>query len=246
MAQTLKNLPARQETWVQSLGEEDPQEKETVTHFSIIAWEIPWTEEPGGLWSTGVAKSQTRLSNTFMNLNSPVTEGRGGFFPSYFLPYHLQNKTSASSLTLSPATLSLVHSQLQPLQRLLYYSSDIQVLGPLHCIFCPWYAPLHLSIWPTFSFLPSLFRSSKSCPDYSILNLQPIQTPHFLHFLPSSSCHVFFTVLNHILIYYVMYLPVNCLFLVVECKFHEHQFCVFFFYFIHCSIPGPRILSRTK
>ena len=41
MAQTVKNLPATQETWVQSLGEEDPLEKEIVTHSSILAWEIP-------------------------------------------------------------------------------------------------------------------------------------------------------------------------------------------------------------
>ena len=42
-----------QETWVQSLGGEDPLEKETATHSSILAWRIPWTEEPGGLQSTG-------------------------------------------------------------------------------------------------------------------------------------------------------------------------------------------------
>ena len=42
---------------------EDPLEKEMATHSSILAWEIPWTEEPGGLWSMGVAKSQTRLNN---------------------------------------------------------------------------------------------------------------------------------------------------------------------------------------
>ena len=52
-----------QETWVQSLGQEDPLEKEMATHSSILAWKIPWTEEPGGLQSTGVAKSQTRLSH---------------------------------------------------------------------------------------------------------------------------------------------------------------------------------------
>ena len=45
----LKNLPAKQETWVQSLCWEDPLEKEMATHSSILAWEIPWTEEPGGL-----------------------------------------------------------------------------------------------------------------------------------------------------------------------------------------------------
>ena len=48
-----KNLPAMQETRVQSLDWEDPLEKEMATHFSILAWEIPWTEEPGGLQSMG-------------------------------------------------------------------------------------------------------------------------------------------------------------------------------------------------
>ena len=49
MAQQIKNLPAKQETQVQSLGQEDPLEKEKATHPSILAWEIPWTEEPCGL-----------------------------------------------------------------------------------------------------------------------------------------------------------------------------------------------------
>ena len=56
MAQQVKNLPAMQETqelWVQSLGWEDPLEKETATHSNILAWKIPWTEEPGGLQSMG-------------------------------------------------------------------------------------------------------------------------------------------------------------------------------------------------
>ena len=53
MAQRLKHLPAMRETWVRSLGWEDPLEKEMATHFSILAWKIPWTEEPGGLYSTG-------------------------------------------------------------------------------------------------------------------------------------------------------------------------------------------------
>ena len=51
MAQRLKHLPAMWETWVQSLGPEDPREKEMATHSSILAWRIPWTEEPGGLQS---------------------------------------------------------------------------------------------------------------------------------------------------------------------------------------------------
>ena len=47
--QIVKNLPAVWETWVQSLGLEDPLEKSMATHSSILAWRIPWTEEPGGL-----------------------------------------------------------------------------------------------------------------------------------------------------------------------------------------------------
>ena len=48
MAQTVKNLPTMQETQVRSLGSEDPLEKGMTTHSSILAWRIPWTEEPGG------------------------------------------------------------------------------------------------------------------------------------------------------------------------------------------------------
>ena len=51
MTQMVKNLPVVWENWVQSLGQEDPLEKEMATHCSILAWEIPWTEEPGGLQS---------------------------------------------------------------------------------------------------------------------------------------------------------------------------------------------------
>ena len=53
MAQIVKSLPAMQETWVQSLGWEDPLEKKMATHSSILAWEIPWMEEPGWLQSMG-------------------------------------------------------------------------------------------------------------------------------------------------------------------------------------------------
>ena len=54
VAQRLKRLPAMQETWVRSLGWEDSLEKEMATHSSILAWRIPWMEEPGGLQSTGL------------------------------------------------------------------------------------------------------------------------------------------------------------------------------------------------
>ena len=53
MAQMVKNLPAMRKTWLWSLGWEDPLENTMATHFSILAWRIPWTEEPGGLQSMG-------------------------------------------------------------------------------------------------------------------------------------------------------------------------------------------------
>ena len=59
MAQSVNNLPAMQETQVQSLGQKDPLEKEMATHSSILAWEIPWTEEPGGLLSMGSQELDT-------------------------------------------------------------------------------------------------------------------------------------------------------------------------------------------
>ena len=56
MAQTVKCLFAMQETWVQSLGQEDPLDKEMATHSSILAWRTPWVEEPGGLQSVGLPR----------------------------------------------------------------------------------------------------------------------------------------------------------------------------------------------
>ena len=57
MTQMVKNLPAMEETWVQSLGWEDPLEKGVATHSSVLAWRVPWTEEPGGLQATGHKES---------------------------------------------------------------------------------------------------------------------------------------------------------------------------------------------
>ena len=59
----VKNLPAMQETRVQSLGWKESLEKEMATHSSILAWETPWTEEAGGLQSMGSQKSGTQLSD---------------------------------------------------------------------------------------------------------------------------------------------------------------------------------------
>ena len=58
LGQLVKSLSAMRETWVQSLGQEYPLDKRMATHSSILAWRVPWTEEPGG-----VTKSQTQLSD---------------------------------------------------------------------------------------------------------------------------------------------------------------------------------------
>ena len=66
VAQLAKNLLANQETWVQSLDEKDPLEKEMAAHSSILAWEIPWTEEPDGRQSKGSqrGRAHTHLEGT--------------------------------------------------------------------------------------------------------------------------------------------------------------------------------------
>ena len=63
VVQSVKSLPAMRETWIQSLGWEDPLEEGMTTHSSILARRIPWTDEPDGLQSIVSAKSQTRLSD---------------------------------------------------------------------------------------------------------------------------------------------------------------------------------------
>ena len=74
MAQMVKYLPEMQEMWVQSLGQEDPLENGMATHSSILAWRIPWTEEPGGLWSKGLQRvGHDRATNT---TTTPTTKGR--------------------------------------------------------------------------------------------------------------------------------------------------------------------------
>ena len=64
IAHLIKNLPAMQETWVRSLGWEDPLEKEMATHSTILAWRVPWTEESGGLLSMGSQESDMLSDQT--------------------------------------------------------------------------------------------------------------------------------------------------------------------------------------
>ena len=82
MAQKLKHLPGMQETRVQSLGREDPLEKEMATHSSTLAWRTPWTEEPG------VAKSRTQLND----------------FTEYSLTYYVFKSASCTHLGLNLVT----------------------------------------------------------------------------------------------------------------------------------------------
>ena len=87
VAQTVKRLPAMQETWVQSLGREDPLEKEMAPHSNTLAWKIPWMEEPGRLQSMG-SQSQTRLSDFTLLFNyslSPLPAS-AGLTPAGYLP----------------------------------------------------------------------------------------------------------------------------------------------------------------
>ena len=70
VAQMINNLPAVQETWIRSLGQKDPLEKGMSTHSSILAWRIPWTEEPGELQSLGLQKVRHDwVTNTFTLLS---------------------------------------------------------------------------------------------------------------------------------------------------------------------------------
>ena len=75
VAQTVKNLPAMQDTQIQSLGQEDSLEKAIAIHSSILAWEIPWTEEPGGWQSLGLQRvGHDWVINTFVYLGAPMLD----------------------------------------------------------------------------------------------------------------------------------------------------------------------------
>ena len=89
MAQLVKNLPAVWETWVQSLGREDPLEKEMATHSSILAWRIPWKEESVGLQSMGWQRVGHNCV-TFINIKSDTNLKCGRLIELYihnFCPF---------------------------------------------------------------------------------------------------------------------------------------------------------------
>ena len=72
MAQMINNLPAMQETQVRSLGWKDPLEKEMAAHSSILAWRIPWTEEPGSPWGCKESDTSERLTLS-LSFSSPIS-----------------------------------------------------------------------------------------------------------------------------------------------------------------------------
>ena len=102
MAQMGKHLPKVRETWVQSLGREDPLEKEMAIHSSTLAWEIPWTEEPGRLQSMG-SQRIWRLSNFTLTFQA----GR----PEVY--FHMERTTTIHSQASSRAMLILCHDFVQ-------------------------------------------------------------------------------------------------------------------------------------
>ena len=75
VAQSVKYLPAMQETWIQSLGQEDPQEKGMATHSSILAWRIPWTEELGGLQPIGLQRIRHNWTTYMAHWKSLMRSG---------------------------------------------------------------------------------------------------------------------------------------------------------------------------
>ena len=72
VAQTVKNLPAMQKTWVRSLDREDPLENGVTTHSSVLAWEIPWTEKPGGLQAVGSPRTGHGWATNSLILTLPT------------------------------------------------------------------------------------------------------------------------------------------------------------------------------
>ena len=76
VAQTVKRLPAMQETQIRSLGQESPLEKEMATHSSILVWEIPWTEEPDGLQSMGSLRVGHDFTFTFKDISVTTSVSR--------------------------------------------------------------------------------------------------------------------------------------------------------------------------
>ena len=111
VAQTVKNLPAMQETRVLSLGQEDPLEKGMATHSSILAWRIPWSEEPGGLhsqWGHKESDTAERL-NTCTHFDVQTTcPLLHNFYISWYLPLLLLRAVLSGLLKMLPSGVEVL------------------------------------------------------------------------------------------------------------------------------------------
>ena len=129
VAQRLKRLPTMQETWVWSLGWEHPLKKEMATHSSILAWRIPWTEEPGGLQSTGWQRVGHNWATSVQFVDCLTLSSNVSFY-RYF----------------SKALLLIVNST-RPVPRL---NMVLKVLSPITLVFflhCILYHYVYVIIW---------------------------------------------------------------------------------------------------
>ena len=107
----VKNPPVMLETWVWSLGQEDPLEKRMGTHFSVLAWRIPWTEEPGGLQSIG-SQSQTRTERlTLLGMEDFLAARQSGQNPSKPLPSAMAVSSLSSHWEGRPAPPTVVRNE---------------------------------------------------------------------------------------------------------------------------------------
>ena len=113
MAQSVKNPPATQETWVQSLSQEDPLKKEMATHSSVPAWKIPWTKETGRLQSIGLQRVRhyEATSLSFPLLSGDHKNVRSTIFS---LSYLLYNYAESSGFSSDSAIMQILDSQNHP------------------------------------------------------------------------------------------------------------------------------------
>ena len=192
----VKTLPAVWETQIQSLNWEDALEESVATHSHILAWRIPWTEEPVGLGSVGLQSvTQTQLSNTFMHVSihlstqPPYLSFRSIIYLSSFIciSYLLYLGVSSSIHPFIPLS---VHPSVCPYPSIYYLSTYLSMylsIHPLH-VASYWLCPLSIYIpmyLPSLTSLPSYLFSfllfSSSFPSF----LPPAFTPSLIHSSPA-------------------------------------------------------------
>ena len=124
MTQTVKNLPAMQETQVRSLGREDPLEKGTATHSSILAWRIPWTEKPGGLHPMESQRIGHNLATNTFTLSESLEKYHKVSSFSFSIP--LPGLYKFSSFKISPSAKRNRHSaDLGVMERVIWIAIEI-------------------------------------------------------------------------------------------------------------------------